>query len=275
MYEKEDLLISGPGKYHGLQLLPGGRAWRSAARTRARREDERPAGGRERDCCRRAQASHGGILMAVFYISAAVAVVGDAAGRSRGQRRARAAVPDRVAAGGGGGLLHPGRAVRGRAGGHRLRRGDHGAVRLRGHDAEPRAEATAEQERRWLQPRAWIGPALLALVLLARAGADHHRPPARAAGGRAAAAVGAAKQVGLALFGPYVLGVELASLLLLAGLVGRLSTWAGGAAEDDGAEEGRAHDGHRSHASTACCWPPCCSSRPGRRAGRGATSSSC
>ena len=28
------------------------------------------------------------------------------------------------------------------------------------------------------------------------------------------------KQVGIALFGPYVLGVELASLLLLAGLIG-------------------------------------------------------
>lgn len=32
--------------------------------------------------------------------------------------------------------------------------------------------------------------------------------------------VTAAKQVGIALFGPYVLAVELASMLLLAGLVG-------------------------------------------------------
>ena len=34
------------------------------------------------------------------------------------------------------------------------------------------------------------------------------------------AAVVTPKQVGIALFGPYVLGVELASMLLLAGLIG-------------------------------------------------------
>ncbi|MBT9431561.1 NADH-quinone oxidoreductase subunit J [Candidatus Sodalis endolongispinus] len=72
-----------------------------------------------------------------------------------------------------------------------------------------------KQERAWLRPRAWIGPALMSLVLLAilvraLAGAGDH--------GIAGDLI-AAKTVGIALFGPYVLAVELASMLLLAGLV--------------------------------------------------------
>jgi NADH-quinone oxidoreductase subunit J len=43
---------------------------------------------------------------------------------------------------------------------------------------------------------------------------------ARAGAGRGAGLVVEAKQVGTLLFGPYLLGVELASLLLLAALVG-------------------------------------------------------
>jgi len=77
----------------------------------------------------------------------------------------------------------------------------------------PQASA---QERRWLQPGTWRGPAILAAVLageliylfLASGG----QPPA-------AAAV-EPRAVGAALFGPYLLGAELASMLLLAGLVG-------------------------------------------------------
>jgi NADH-quinone oxidoreductase subunit J len=77
-------------------------------------------------------------------------------------------------------------------------------------------QAAAAQERRWLQPSMWIGPVILlaillleVLVLLAGGGG-----PAPAAG------IVGPKQVGAALFGPYLLGVELASMLLLAGLVG-------------------------------------------------------
>jgi NADH-quinone oxidoreductase subunit J len=71
------------------------------------------------------------------------------------------------------------------------------------------------QERAWLTPRTWIGPSLLSLILLAEiiaivAGAA---PPT----GRAQVSP---KEVALALYGPYVIGVELASLLLLSGLVG-------------------------------------------------------
>jgi NADH-quinone oxidoreductase subunit J len=75
---------------------------------------------------------------------------------------------------------------------------------------------TIAQERGWLAPGMWWGPCLLAAVLLAEL------LYVLAAGGDAAPVGRAvdAKAVGIALFGPYLLGVELASLLLLAGLVG-------------------------------------------------------
>lgn len=74
----------------------------------------------------------------------------------------------------------------------------------------------ASREARLLDRRMWFGPAILAALLLAEVafvvhGADTLPEEARALG---------PKQVGIALFGPYVLGVELASFLLLAGLVG-------------------------------------------------------
>jgi len=75
--------------------------------------------------------------------------------------------------------------------------------------------ATREQERRWLRPKMWLGPSLLAGVLLAELVYLLARVHP-SAGGK----VVGAKQLGLTLFGPYLLGVELASLLLLAGLVG-------------------------------------------------------
>jgi NADH-quinone oxidoreductase subunit J len=73
-----------------------------------------------------------------------------------------------------------------------------------------------EQERAWLNPRMWIGPAMLTLILFGEMVYVLVR-----AGGPAGGATGVGpKQIGLTLFGPYVLGVEIASLLLLAGLVG-------------------------------------------------------
>ncbi len=75
---------------------------------------------------------------------------------------------------------------------------------------------TEDQERLWLQPKVWIGPAALALVLLALLlGVILPASPDAAAG---LETVGA-KAVGIALFGPYLLAVELASMLLLAALV--------------------------------------------------------
>jgi len=75
--------------------------------------------------------------------------------------------------------------------------------------------ATLEQERGWLRPQMWFGPSLLVIILLAELiyliGWAHPSVGGKVVG---------PKQLGLTLFGPYLLGVELASMLLLAGLVG-------------------------------------------------------
>ena len=74
---------------------------------------------------------------------------------------------------------------------------------------------SADMEKQWLTPGIWTGPVILASILiievvyLARAGTA----------GLGAGSLGP-KEVGIALFGPYLIGVELASMLLLAGLVG-------------------------------------------------------
>ncbi len=74
---------------------------------------------------------------------------------------------------------------------------------------------TAQQERGWLKPTMWIGPAALCAPLLVVL----ISVISRAEQGMASNVL-AAKEVGIDLFGPYVLAVELASMLLLAGLVG-------------------------------------------------------
>ncbi|QEH97547.1 NADH-quinone oxidoreductase subunit J [Gluconobacter thailandicus] len=71
-----------------------------------------------------------------------------------------------------------------------------------------------DRETEWLRPRAWVGPAALASILgmellfglrtLSGTGITFQITP---------------REVGLSLFGPYVLMVELASFLLLTGLV--------------------------------------------------------
>ena len=74
----------------------------------------------------------------------------------------------------------------------------------------------AEQESRWLDRRMWIGPSVLSLVLLGELLFVLSARGTHAAG----VEVVAPKQVGIALFGPYLIGVELAGILLLAALVG-------------------------------------------------------
>jgi NADH-quinone oxidoreductase subunit J len=74
---------------------------------------------------------------------------------------------------------------------------------------------SVETERNWLTPGIWIGPVLLAGVLFAEVVYLLEGITA----GTGAVAVGP-KEVGMVLFGPYVIGVELASMLLLAGVVG-------------------------------------------------------
>ncbi|MFO1417447.1 MAG: NADH-quinone oxidoreductase subunit J [Methylotetracoccus sp.] len=74
---------------------------------------------------------------------------------------------------------------------------------------------TLEQERVWLQPRLWRGPSVIAALLLIEVIAVL----AHSAGGDTGHVV-SSKEVGVRLLGPFVLAVELASMLLLAGLVG-------------------------------------------------------
>ncbi len=75
--------------------------------------------------------------------------------------------------------------------------------------------ATAKQERQWLRLGVWIGPAVLAGLVLAAL-------VYMIAGSADAVMTGeqvGPKQVGIALFGPYLLVVELASMVLLAAMV--------------------------------------------------------
>lgn len=71
-------------------------------------------------------------------------------------------------------------------------------------------------ERAWLEPKAWIGPAILAAILAVELAYVLIAP----AGSPGTAGEVGPKQVGMALFGSYLLGVELVSMLLLAGIVG-------------------------------------------------------
>jgi NADH-quinone oxidoreductase subunit J len=73
-----------------------------------------------------------------------------------------------------------------------------------------------EQESRWLKPKIWIGPAILSGVLaleIIYVLSGTRAIPAKAV------EVGV-KAISGGLFGPYMIAVELASFLLMAGLVG-------------------------------------------------------
>ena len=77
-------------------------------------------------------------------------------------------------------------------------------------------ERAVAAERSLIKPGMWLGPAVLAAVLLAEvasllvSGSTSGNPPAGVS----------PRQVGTALMGAYLIGVELASILLMAGLVG-------------------------------------------------------
>ncbi len=74
----------------------------------------------------------------------------------------------------------------------------------------------AAEERMLMSPSTWIGPSVLSLALISVLIFILVQPP----GGRGAEGAVGPKQVGIALLGPYLVGVELASMLLLAGLAG-------------------------------------------------------
>ncbi|MEJ8803793.1 NADH-quinone oxidoreductase subunit J [Pontibacter sp. H249] len=75
---------------------------------------------------------------------------------------------------------------------------------------------SVKTEAEWLKPKIWIGPSILSLVLLAELvyiflGVDVPET---------ALVPVDARLVGIALFGPYMLGVQLCGMLLMAGIVG-------------------------------------------------------
>jgi NADH-quinone oxidoreductase subunit J len=76
--------------------------------------------------------------------------------------------------------------------------------------------ASVQQERDWLKPGIWAGPVFLAVLLLLELGYTLFVNTSTV--GIAGTTVGA-KEVGISLFGPYLLVVELASMLLLAAAV--------------------------------------------------------
>jgi NADH-quinone oxidoreductase subunit J len=67
-----------------------------------------------------------------------------------------------------------------------------------------------------VSPRTWIGPVILSLILLAELG----YVISGAAPSPLAVKEVIPRQVGIALLGPYLIGVEVTAFLLLAGLVG-------------------------------------------------------
>jgi NADH-quinone oxidoreductase subunit J len=77
-------------------------------------------------------------------------------------------------------------------------------------------DESVKQEMQWLKPSMWAGPAILAMVLLIEIGFVIFSQDLKPGAGP----VVQARQVGLALYGPYLIGVELAAILLLAGIVG-------------------------------------------------------
>jgi NADH-quinone oxidoreductase subunit J len=77
-------------------------------------------------------------------------------------------------------------------------------------------EEAVKQERAWLSPGIWIGPALLSVILSVEliyiiSGASPQPLSNQVVDSR---------QVGLSLYGEYILGVELSGMLLMAGIVG-------------------------------------------------------
>lgn len=77
-------------------------------------------------------------------------------------------------------------------------------------------QETVEQEKIWLTKEVYTGPAILSVILLAEIIyiiVEEKRAPI-------SQAVIDSASVGAALYGPYVIGVELSGILLMSGIVG-------------------------------------------------------
>lgn len=75
---------------------------------------------------------------------------------------------------------------------------------------------TAEQEKQWLKPRVWVGPSILCLVLLIEMIVLLAGETGVGLQGKGVTM----KSVSIALYQQYVIAVELAGFLLMAGIVG-------------------------------------------------------
>lgn len=73
-----------------------------------------------------------------------------------------------------------------------------------------------EVEKRWLHPGMWILPSLLALILFVDFIFMIYKIRFQGVNGQ----IIAPKEVGISLFSTYLIGVEIAAILLLAGIVG-------------------------------------------------------
>ncbi|MGH9407708.1 MAG: NADH-quinone oxidoreductase subunit J [Terriglobia bacterium] len=101
-------------------------------------------------------------------------------------------------------------------------------------------ERQIHQERAWQKPGMWAGPVILAAILIVEVGFLVAHP-----GGPAMGTVDIGpRQVGIVLFGPYLIGVELASFLLLAALVGAYHL---GLKKQPGAERAEKVDDKHTH----------------------------
>ena len=73
-----------------------------------------------------------------------------------------------------------------------------------------------EAEKKWLRPRMWIIPSILAAILLVNLILAVKSVQVIPGGSKAIQP----KQVGISLFSTYLLGVEIAAILLMAGVIG-------------------------------------------------------
>ncbi|MDA1074241.1 MAG: NADH-quinone oxidoreductase subunit J [Proteobacteria bacterium] len=79
--------------------------------------------------------------------------------------------------------------------------------------------SSVDQEQHWFLPRMWVMPGILTTILLLEMIYLLVAPTSSAGISSSGTAV-SPKEVGITLFGPYLITVELASILLLASLVG-------------------------------------------------------
>ena len=77
-------------------------------------------------------------------------------------------------------------------------------------------EESEKLEKIWMRPRVWIGPSILAIIL----GVEVILLIVSSETSTLSGSEIGAREVGIALYGKYIIGVELAALLITAGILG-------------------------------------------------------